>query len=236
MALSRSPGTRLRMGIAVLTAAKAINTKPVRARLLAFIRAQGDFATAQTKVEKAEAALSAAEASVVECDQQQDEAVEVLARALINEGQSRTKPFAGCGGPTPAAIMHLSMAQEAHAIQTLVAALKRSPGLSKATQHAMTGAERAAQAVEKALEPIVALQAAVNAARQARDALIPTWNNALAALKRGTQAAVDEGEPHLHAALFPPPAHKGHRNGKRTPNTPPSSAPPAPTTASVTSA
>ena len=234
MALSGSPGTRLRFGAAVLTAAKSANVKPVQARLEGFARVQGDFAAAHARVEKAEAALAAAEARVAQRDREQDEAVERLARALINEGQSRTKPFAGCGGPTPAALMRLPVAQEAQAIQALVTALGRSPGLSKATQQAMSAADKAAHLVEKALEPIAGLQAAVDAAREARDALTPTWDNALAALKRGARAAVDEGAPHLYATLFQPPARnsKRARHTSPVPVTPPAP-PPAPPVAST---
>ena len=37
-----------------------------------------------------------------------------------------------------------------------------------------------------------------------RDAVAQGWESALAALRRGTRAAGDEGAPDLHATLFPP--------------------------------
>jgi len=207
-----------------LTAAKSVNTRPVQARLEAFDRAQRAYAAAQGKVDAAEAALHAAQAKVAQRDGEQDEAVDGLARALITDGQSRVKPFAGCGGPTPAALMHLPAAEEARQIHALVTALQRNAGLSKAAQQACEVADKAARAAEKALARIEALQAALSQARQARDALVQRWENTLAALKRGARAAIDDGEPYLYTTLF------GHaaRNGKHAPDNPPTPAPPVP--------
>ncbi len=226
-----SPGARLRLGGAVLAAAKSVNTRPVRARLGAFDRVQRAYAAAQTKVDAAEAALHAAQAKVAQRDREQDEAVDGLARALIAEGQSRAKPFAGCGGPTPAALMRLPVAEEARQIHVLVTALQRNAGLSKAAQQACDAADKAARAVEKALAPIEALQAALSQARQARDALVQTWEKALAALKRGARAAIDDGEPYLYTTLFGQAARNGSRSGKHAPDNPP---PPVPPVSSAT--
>ena len=90
--------------------------------------------------------------------------------------------------------MHLPPAQEAQQIHALVIALQRNPGLSKATQEALDAADKAARAVEKALAPIEGVQEALREARQSRDALAPTWDKALAALRRGARAAIDDGE------------------------------------------
>lgn len=231
MGFNGSPGRRLRFGDAVLMAAKTVNTKPVQARLDAFASTHNAFAAAQARADKAEKALAAAQAKVLQRDREQDEAVEMLARALVNEGQSRARPFAGVGGPTPAAIMRLPVADEAKAIHTLVAAFQRHNGLARATQDAIQRADKAARAIEKAVEPIAALEAAVDKARQARDALISAWDNNLAALKRGARAAVDDGEPHLYAALLPPLPRNGARNGKRAPKPLPAPPPPAPVAA-----
>lgn len=224
---AKSPGSRLRLGSTVLAAAKSTNTRPVQARLEAFDRAQHAYAAAQAKVDAAETALAAAQTKVAQRDREQDEAVESLARALIAEGQSRAKPFAGCGGPTPAALMRLPVAQEAQQIHALVTALRRNPGLSKATQQAMDATDKAARAAEKAAAPIEGLQAALREARQARDALVQAWQEALAALKRGARAAIDDGEPHLYATLFGQTTRPASRNGRPTPDTPPMPAPPA---------
>ncbi|HEX7422961.1 MAG TPA: hypothetical protein VF311_03605 [Terriglobales bacterium] len=227
-----SPGSRLRLGGMVLTAAKSVNTRPLQARLEAFGRAQRGYAAAQGKVDAAEAALHAAQAKVAHRDREQDEAVDALARALISEGQSRAKPFAGCGGPTPAALMRLPVAEQARQIHALVTALQRNAGLSKAVQQASDAADKAARAAEKALAPIEALQVALSQARQARDALVQTWEKTLAALKRGARAAIDDGEPYLYTTLFGQAARNGGRNGKHAPDNPPP-APPVPPVSSA---
>lgn len=224
-------GARLRLGNSVLTAAKSVNTRPVQARLDAFGRAQRSYAAAQERVDAAEAVLRAAQAKVAQRDREQDEAVELLVRVLVAEGQPRAKPFAGCGGPTPTALTRLSVAEEAQQIHALVTALQRNPGCSKATQQASEVAEKAARAVEKAMAPITALQAAVSQARQARDALAQTWKKALAGLKRGARTAVDDGAPYLYATLFGQATAAGSRNGRRAPDTPAPPAPPAPNAA-----
>jgi hypothetical protein len=217
-----------------LAAAKSVNTRPVQARLEAFARAQRGYAAAQAKVDGAEAALHAAQAKVAQRDREQDEAVDALARALITDGQSRSKPFAGCGGPTPAALMHLSAAEEARQIHVLVTALQRNAGLSKATQQACDAADKAARAAEKALAPIEALQAALSQARQARDALVQTWEKTFAGLKRGARAAIDDGEPYLYTTLLGQASRNGSRNGKHAPDNPPPPAPPVPPVSSAT--
>ncbi|MFI5366987.1 MAG: hypothetical protein ACHQ4J_15345 [Candidatus Binatia bacterium] len=218
-----------------MTAAKSVNTRPVQARLDAFDRAQRAYAAAQGKVDAAATVLHAAQAKVVQRDRQQDEAVDGLARALITDGQSRVKPFAGCGGPTPAALMHLPVAEKAQQIHALVTALQRNAGLSKATQQACDAADKAARAAEKALARIEAQQAALSQTRQARDALVQMWEKTLAALKRGARAAIDDGEPYLYTTLFGQAARNGSRNGKHAPDNPPPAPPvPAPPVASAT--
>jgi DNA repair exonuclease SbcCD ATPase subunit len=217
-------------------AAKSVNTRPIQGRLDVFERAHRTYVTAQDKVEAAEAALGAAQTKLLQRDRERDEAVELLARALIAEGQSRTKPFAGCGGPTPAAIKSLPAAQEAQQIHALVTALQRNPALTKATQQAMAAVDKAATAVEKALALISTLDATLSQARQARDALSQTWEKALAALKRGARAAVDEGAPHLYATLFGQTTRTGTRNGKHAPDPAPAPATVAAPVAPVASA
>jgi hypothetical protein len=220
-----SPGIRIRLGTAVLTAAKSVNVKPVKARLDAFQRAQRAYAGAQDKVEAAEAALHAAHERLAQRDREQDNAVDVLARALIAEGQSRSKPFAGYGGPTPAVLINMPAGEAAQQIHALVTALQRNSGLSKATQQAIAAADKAAHATEKVLAPIEALQATAREARQARDALAQSWDKAVAALKRGARAAIDDGEPYLYAMLFGQGA-RASRSSKPAPDIAP---PPAPT-------
>ena len=197
-------GTRLRVGAGVLSAARAIDTRLVKARLGRFERAHRAYVAAQRKVDAAESQLRTAQAGLAECDAVQDEAVETLARALVADGQPRGNPFEAFGAPAPGTLMRLVFAEEAEAAHALVAAVQRSKGVSKATLQAAQAADEAARVVVQALVPVAKLQDTVRDARRTRDAVAQGWESALAALKRGARAAADEGAPDLYPTLFPP--------------------------------
>jgi len=199
-----SPGMRLQLGASVVSAARAVDTRLVKARLGRFARVHGGYVNAQRKVDAAESQLRAAQERLGECDAVQDEAIETLARALVAEGAPRGTPFEGFGGLPPGKLIRLPFAEEAKAVHQLVAAVQRSKTVSKATIQAAQAADKAARAVEQALGPIAKLQDAVRDARRARDAVGQGWESALAALRRGARAAADEGAPDLYATLFPP--------------------------------
>jgi hypothetical protein len=69
-----------------------------------------------------------------------------------------------------------------------------------------------ARVVEQALAPVANLQESVRDARRMQDAVGQGWESALAALRRGTRAAADEGAPELDATLFPPVARAATRS------------------------
>ncbi|HEX7406289.1 MAG TPA: hypothetical protein VF515_01445 [Candidatus Binatia bacterium] len=73
-------------------------------------------------------------------------------------------------------------------------------------------------------------QAAGREARHARADAAQAWVTALAGLKRGARAALDDGAPHLYVTLFERPGMPSPRKAKPTP-TPPPPPPPAPTSA-----
>ena len=212
-----SPGNRLDTGTAVLAAARAVDARLVKARLAKFERANGAYAAAQRKVEAAEAELRAAQVRLSERDVDQDEAVESLARALVTDGHPRANPFTEFGDLPPAAVMKLPFAEEVKAVRRLVAAVQRDKSVGKAALLAAQAANKAAQSVEQALAPVAKLQIAVREARRTRDAVGQTWESALAALKRGTRAAADDGAPELHATLFGRPSRVGKRESKPAP-------------------
>ena len=199
-----SPGTRLQVGAAVLSAARAVDTRLVKARLGRFERVHQQYVNAQRKVDAAESQLRGAQARLAECDAIQDDAVETLARALVADGQARGNPFDTFKAPAPGTLTRLPFAEEAEAVRELVAAIQRSKGASKATIQAAQAAEKAARVVEQALAPVAKLQDSVRDARRTRDAVGQGWESALAALRRGARAAADEGAPDLYATLFPP--------------------------------
>lgn len=199
-----SPGTRLQLGASVLAAARAVDTRLVKDRLRRFEQAHRSYVNAQRKVDAAESQMRAAQARLAELDAVQDDAVEMLARALVADDQPRGNPFDAFGAPAPGTLIRLAFAEEAEAVHQLVAAVLRSKGVSEATTRAAEGADKAARAVEQALAPVAKLQDSVRDARRTRDAVGQAWESALAALRRGTRAAADEGAPDLHATLFPP--------------------------------
>ena len=73
-------------------------------------------------------------------------------------------------------------------------------------------------------------QAAGREARHARGDAAQAWETALAGLKRGARAALDDGAPHLYVTLFERPGMPSPRKAKPTP-TPAPPAPPAPASA-----
>lgn len=131
--IAASQTSRLQTGAAILAAARTVDTRPIQARLTRFERAHQGYLDAHRKVEVAEAQLRAARAGVSARDAEQDRAVETLACALVNDGQPRISPFAAFDAPSPTALAHLSVRDQATAVHTLVSALQRHAGISKAT-------------------------------------------------------------------------------------------------------
>jgi len=220
-----SPGSRRATGVAILAAARAVDTRLIKGRLAAFEKVQRDYIAAQSDVENEDARLRAAQTRVGECDAAQDEAVESLARALVADGQPRANPFASFGTPAPSSLGKLPPADEAKAIHRLVATVQRNKTISKATLQAAQAADKAAKAVEQALLPLDKLQTALKTARHTRDAIGQSWESALAALKRGARSAADDGAPQLYATLFQTLAQPNSKSKKPAPQPEPKSAP-----------
>lgn len=199
-----SPKLRLDVGASVLSAAGAIDTRLVKARLGRFERAHEQYVAAQRKVDAAEAQLSIVQARVAERDAIQDETVETLAKALVTDGRPRANPFDEFGAVAPGTLVRLQFADEAKAVHQLVAAVQRNKTVSAATTQAAQAADKAARAVEQALVPVLKLQDRVRDARRARDAVGQGWESALAALRRAARSAADDGAHDLYDTLFPP--------------------------------
>lgn len=205
MALKRSglgPTTRLDKGAAILAAANEQSTELIKARLDAFAAVQRRYAEAQRKVDEADQQLRAMQASVATGDADQDAALAALAGMLIADGQPWATPFAAFGGATLAVLKRLPPVEKAAAIHRLVPEIKRQTTLSASAVQCADAAEQAARAVDVALLPLDALQRTLRVTRHRRDAVGHTWDTALAALRRGSRSAADEGAPGLYAALF----------------------------------
>ncbi len=224
------PGNRLQLGTAVLSAAREIDTHLVKDRLQRFTEAHRSYVNAQRKLDYAETELSAAEARLERLDAVQDHAVEMLAKAVVNDGQPRWYPFTAFGEASPAVIATLNHGEEADVIHRLVATVLRSKGVSKRTIQAAQTADKAARAVEQAIAQVATLEHDAVDTRQTRDAVGEVWQAALAALRRGAKAAADDGAPDLYPTLFP----RVPRGASKTKAPPPSVAevPATPTQAS----
>lgn len=232
MASIQIPGSvafQLQAGEAILAAARAVDTRLVKARLTAFERAQRDYAAAHAKVQDAEGKLSAAQVRLGELDADQDAALDAVARALINDGRPRLNPFSGLAAQAPGAMMKLAFADEAAQIHQLAGTLRGTQGISKATLTAAAAADKAATVVERGIAELTSLQAAINTARHNRDAVAQTWATAVGALKRGAKAAADDGGTDLYRVLFElaAPATPSRRRPVKGKATQPPAAPPA---------
>lgn len=220
-------GQRLEVGASILAAARLTDTRLVKDRLTAFARTQRAYADAQRKVTAVEKQLAAAQRRVSENEAAQGEAIEMLARALVTDGQPRGNPFAAFGAPSPYGIRRLPVADGLKALSVLLAAVQRSKTASKATLQTARDVEKVRRAVEQAQAPIDKLVVSLHDARRTRDAVGGNWDAALGALKRGARAAADEGAPQLYSVLFERAARPSRKNGKRAPQPPPTPAPPA---------
>jgi len=178
-----SPSTMVGAGAPTSAAASTADTRSSQAHLAVVGGAQLICSTAQKRLRAAEEILSAAQARLVELQVEQDEAVDALVHALIDDGLSHCNPFATFGPLAPRALTTLPLAEQTKAIDQLVAAIQRSKSASKPTLQAMQAAKRAARAVDQALAHLDTSQAAVGRARHTRDALIQKWAAAVAAFR-----------------------------------------------------
>jgi len=223
---------RLRRGESVLSAARAVDTTLLKARLERFERSHQEYVDAHRKVEATEAQLRTVEIRVEGCDAGQNKAIAALAGALITDGQPPGNPFGAFAAPTIGKLTRLPFTQKTKAVHDLVAAVQRDGRLTPVTLKAAEAADKAARAVEQALVPFQKMQQGVREARRMRDVRAQAWDTALAALRFDARAAARDGMPQLYAALFPPsrPAAK-----TKTPAvTPPVAETPAVPTAPVT--
>jgi hypothetical protein len=176
-------------------------------------------------VDAAESQLRRAQARLEQYEAVQGAALDVLAGSLVADGHPLSKPFEAFDAPTRSAIGRLGFAEQAKAVHQLVAAIQRTKTVGKATLQTAGTADKAARALEQALVPLAKLQDTIRDARRTRDAVGQGWTSALAALKRGARAALDEGAPDLYPTLFPP-VTRAASKGKQAEGTAPEPKPP----------
>lgn len=220
--VGKSAGPQLKLGAAILAAARTADTRLIKDRLAAFEHAQHRYADAHAKVQQVEADLGKAQAQF-RTDQQA--VVDALARALVADGQPLRNPFAAFGAASMGVLMHMPPTDAAKALPELLAAIRRSKMLGKLTLQAVQGAEKVTRGLEQAVTRLDTLATAVRDARSSRDAVAPAWDAALGALKRGARAAADDGATTLYATLFDRPARTNAKNHKPAPAPAPTPSP-----------
>jgi hypothetical protein len=160
---------RLQQGASLLSAAREVDTRLVKARLQRFEAVHMSYTGAQRKVDAAESELEATLARIEKLDAVQDHALEQLAVALTTDGQPRKNPFAAFGADSPSVIAKARFGEEADEIQRLVATVLRSKGVGSRTIKAAQAADKAAGVVQEALAGIAEREQAVVDTRRTRD-------------------------------------------------------------------
>lgn len=193
---------RIAAGDAVIAAAATTDTRPVRAKLEAFRKHHAALTRATAALEEAEKFHDAAQRALGECDTEQDAAVEALATALVAIGQPRTSPFKAISNLPPSRVATLGYTAEADALETIARKARKLPRVDAGVRAACGDAERIVRALRHASKAVERFGAKVAEARTRRDALTQPWETGLAALKRVTRVAEDDGAKGLFAALF----------------------------------
>ena len=195
-----SPGQRVKAGDWLIDSAEGVGVEPVAKRFGFFERIHIDYRKANEKSAKAVAALASAERKVGELDVTQDERLEAFAVARIAAGAPRVNPISEYKVGSVSVVKGMGHESEAKVLLKIAAKAKNHPdaGVKKAA----AAMEKGANAVLAAAKPIPDLIKARDAAMRARDAKGPGWEKAFAALKRAVRAAEDEGAAGLFAALF----------------------------------
>jgi hypothetical protein len=220
--VGRSAGSQIKLGAAILAAARTADTQLIKDRLAAFEQVQQRYAHAHAKVEEVEVELTKAQGQF-RVDQQA--VVDALARALVADGQPLRNPFAPFGTARMGALIHMPPADAAKALPELLVAIRRSKVVGKPTLQAVQNAAKVASDMEQAVAHLEKLGTAVRDARSSRDAVAPAWEAALGALRRGARAAADDGAQTLYATLFDRPARSNAKNHKSAPAPAPTSSP-----------
>ena len=170
-----SRALRLQIGASVLSAARLVDTRLVKARLARFEREHRLYVETDRKVTAMARKIQAARANLSRCDRVLAEAVEALACALIADGHRRRNPFAGFKVPSPSVLVRLPFAGEARVVHRLVAAVQQKTPVGPGTAEAARAADEAARAVEEAIVAVAKVEPEVRVARRttARSGTLP---------------------------------------------------------------
>jgi hypothetical protein len=197
-----NPSGMVSAGDAILAAATSIDTRPVKAKLKAFADAHKLFKSLQGAVAAAEDALASHRVTVAEADVDQDAAVDALANKLVGDGFERTQPFKSFSKLSPSKLSALGYTKEAKEATALAKKVIASKKCGKPSKDAAKALLKAAAVVVKSLEPLSKWDAVYRGALTRRDAVAQQWTTTLAALRRASQSAADDGHKQIYTALF----------------------------------
>ncbi len=215
-----NPGSRIDAGDRVLAAAKAVATRPIRAKLAAFAQAHAAYVAAEGAARQAEAKLREAEAAVGAADAEQDAALLALAAKMSGDGAPRLAPFKALAPlrvPAPSDLIALAVEKEVKLTEQIAKAAAKWKAAGAQTRAAAARLARAAAAVKAALARVPGAERPFTEARARRDALGIPWERAFAHLKNAARAAEDDGATGLFDALFAGPPRAPRK--PRTPGT-----------------
>lgn len=200
-----SAPARIEIGTNILdaaTTAPKAHAALIKKSLARFSATQKAYVAAQKQVTIASASVHAAEAKVAALDNAQDDAIEALVVALINDKLPRQNPLKGLTSYAASDLKQLRYDTEASECHKLVEAVRKRAGLSKASLAAATKLDAAASAVDKALPALETVKRARTSTETKRDAIGLDWQADFGALKRAAKSAEDNGAPGLFARLF----------------------------------
>jgi len=201
MKIGAGLGKKLEAGASILDAAETVDIEPIAEHVATFAQVQGQFRTAQQRIDLLATQLATARRTLRQLDAQQAAAVNMFAAALALAGWPRLNPFAAFGAPPPSALVRLPYAKEAATIHRVVAAVMQTKPARRETIEAAQRADEAATAVELGLKIVAKQQSILRALRHQRNNIVQHWTASVAALKHRTHAAADDA-PTLHVVLF----------------------------------
>ena len=212
-----NPQSRIDAGDRVLQAAKTVDARVVKTKLVAFAKVHAAYAAAHKSVVAAEEKLSAAEEAVGSADDEQDSLVRLLAAKMIGDGAPKANPLSIFKLPPPSTLVDVRVELEVKKTKQLAKQAASWKNASPPTKAVAAKLGKASAAVASVLAKVPPLAKSHAAAIAKRDALGVPWVTAFAHLKNAARVAEDDGTRGLFAALFGAPAARPATRAKAAP-------------------
>jgi len=221
-----SPGPRVEVANALLSAAKTIDHPAIAPKLAALAEVNQKYVALHARVGSAERSLSEQRGVATEAAQEVNAATQKLSGFLITDGFSYRNPLDAFDCDSPANLRKLGRESLADKTERLSKMVQARDGVSPATVEAARKLGDAAEKLRQSLAALKPLEAQHTSAIFERDALEAPWEAQYRALELATQVAEAEGAQGLHERLFGAVKSRRARRSPGTP-TPPHGAPPS---------